>query len=382
MTPQRHESTQICRGKGFAFASAIADFSLTEDYFAEGDFFDRFTFWDSRDPTHGFVQYQARENAQGWLIDSTATKARMRVDSDSFASQGRASVRITSRSSYQFGLFIVDIEHMPGGICGTWPAFWMVGPDWPTHGEIDIVEGVNTQETNAMTLHTGPGCSTDTGQSAYNGSLALTDCSSWPESNEGCQIAARDTMTYGGRFNDIGGGIYATWWTSTAISVYFFPRHVIPPDVREGSPDPQLWGSPLAQFRGDCDMSTSFRDLQMVFDTTFCGDWAGADWVGGQCASRTGQTCEEYVEQNPNAFTEAYWSIRGLKVYHEVAGVANSSAGTPSQSNAGTGTRVSARRSTGAEITNSSSISLPSSTSAPYSSTVNSSSAFSSSSCH
>lgn len=35
---------------------------------------------------------------------------------------GRKSVRITSQKSWTHALFISDIVHMPGGICGTWPA--------------------------------------------------------------------------------------------------------------------------------------------------------------------------------------------------------------------------------------------------------------------
>jgi hypothetical protein len=36
--------------------------------------------------------------------------------------QGRASVRIESKKNFTHGLIIPDIGHMPGGICGTWPA--------------------------------------------------------------------------------------------------------------------------------------------------------------------------------------------------------------------------------------------------------------------
>ncbi len=46
---------------------------------------------------------------------------------------------------------------MPFG-CGTWPALWMLGPDWPNYGEIDIVEGVNIHTTNSLTLHSNSGC--------------------------------------------------------------------------------------------------------------------------------------------------------------------------------------------------------------------------------
>lgn len=38
------------------------------------------------------------------------------------AGPGRKSVRITSQKSWTHGLFVAEISHMPGGICGTWPA--------------------------------------------------------------------------------------------------------------------------------------------------------------------------------------------------------------------------------------------------------------------
>lgn len=298
--------------------TTAARYTLADDYFAGGSFFDRFSFWDAPDPTNGFVQYQSRERAQGWLIDGAASNARLMVDHNSIAPGGRSSVRITSRQSYQLGLFVVDIDHMPGGVCGTWPAFWMVGPDWPNQGEIDIIEGVNDQQTNDITLHTGPDCSITTrGGAPFSGSVVHADCTSAAGSNEGCKIATDDTQTYGSAFNAIGGGVYATEWTSTAISVYFFPRGSIPPDVSSTSLDPSRWGEPLARFEGVCDMANSFRDQQIVFDTTFCGDWAGADWPSSSCASRTRQTCEEFVAQSPQAFIDAYWSVNGLRVYQQ-----------------------------------------------------------------
>lgn len=50
---------------------------------------------------------------------------------------GRPSVRISSNKTYNSGLFILDVKHMPFG-CGTWPAYWLVGPNWPSGGEIDV----------------------------------------------------------------------------------------------------------------------------------------------------------------------------------------------------------------------------------------------------
>jgi beta-glucanase (GH16 family) len=50
---------------------------------------------------------------------------------------GRPAVRIVSDNTYTHGLFILDLNHMPYG-CGTWPAFWLLGPDWPGNGEIGM----------------------------------------------------------------------------------------------------------------------------------------------------------------------------------------------------------------------------------------------------
>lgn len=53
------------------------------------------------------------------------------VDTSNVAPSGRQSVRISSKKAYESGLVVLDVEHMPTG-CGTWPAFWMLGPTWPT----------------------------------------------------------------------------------------------------------------------------------------------------------------------------------------------------------------------------------------------------------
>lgn len=42
----------------------------------------------------------------------------------------------------------MDSVHMPTG-CGTWPAFWSNGPNWPDGGEIDIVEGNSSTDYEA-----------------------------------------------------------------------------------------------------------------------------------------------------------------------------------------------------------------------------------------
>jgi hypothetical protein len=106
----------------------------------------------------------------------------MRADDSSVitSGRGRKSVRISSKKTYgsvssspSCALFlnnssehrvtqsvvVIDLDHMPQG-CGTWPAFWTVTPsNWPTGGEIDIIEGANDQGPNLSSLHTTADCS-------------------------------------------------------------------------------------------------------------------------------------------------------------------------------------------------------------------------------
>lgn len=141
----------------------------------------------------------------------------------------------------------------------------MVGPGWPNGGEIDILEGVNDQTSNDVTLHTGPGCSvSNTG--SFSGKMTSTTCASSGTDNTGCQIASSDTSTYGSGFNAGKGGVYAMEWTGDGISVYFFPRSSIPSDALGDAPNPSGWGTPMAHFSGDCDFATAFTDQQIVFD--------------------------------------------------------------------------------------------------------------------
>lgn len=143
---------------------------------------------------------------------------------------------------------------------------WMVGPNWPNSGEIDIIEGVNQQSQNDMTLHTNAGCSI-TNNGAFTGTLTTPNCDGnalGQPNNAGCQIAASASNTYGAGFNANGGGVYATEWTSDHISVYFFPRGSIPSDIGSGNPNPAGWGNALAQFQGGCNIDSHFQNQQIV----------------------------------------------------------------------------------------------------------------------
>ncbi|KAL8697250.1 MAG: hypothetical protein Q9201_007220 [Fulgogasparrea decipioides] len=73
------------------------------------------------DPTAGYVDYV--DGQSSGLFSQSGGSVKLAVDSSSVASgRGRKSVRVTSKASYNHALIVLDIGHMPGNICGVWPA--------------------------------------------------------------------------------------------------------------------------------------------------------------------------------------------------------------------------------------------------------------------
>lgn len=124
-------------------APGASPYELVDDYPAL-TFFDKFHFYDQYDPTYGHVKYVnqtvATQNGLAYYSSQNNT-AVMRPDSTNVwprGGQGRPAVRVISDSTYDHGLFIADVKHMPWG-CGTWPAYWLLGQgpqSWPAYGEI------------------------------------------------------------------------------------------------------------------------------------------------------------------------------------------------------------------------------------------------------
>jgi len=76
------------------------------------------------------------------------------------------------------------------------------------------------------------------------------------------------------------------------------------------------WGLPVVAFNGGsgCNIDYHFANHNIIFDTTFCGDWAGDAWGSSSCASKAG-SCQGSVAGNPGEFVNAYWAINSVKVY-------------------------------------------------------------------
>lgn len=226
----------------------------------------------------------------------------MRVETTAKVSANRKSVRITTTDTYTGALVVLDAVHMPTG-CATWPAFWSNGPNWPVGGEIDIVEGVNTNSDNQATIHTSHGCTIPSSNPSTLGITGTvvggTNCAAAETSNAGCGMVATQSNTYGVGFNNNGGGVYAsasyfpkvcTWvwrltrrisvqWVDSGISVWFFPRSSIPSDLSSGAPVPSGWGTPMAHWPSSgCDPSTFFSQHSAIFDTTLWYAFARLIW--------------------------------------------------------------------------------------------------------
>ncbi|KAL2890522.1 putative endo-1 3(4)-beta-glucanase [Ceratocystis lukuohia] len=283
--------------------------------FNETNFFDEFQFFNEDDPTHGYVQYVDYQTAQkGGYAKLEDDSVYLGADHVALnPPNGRMSTRVTSKKAFKQALIIGDIAHMPEGP-GIWPAFWSFGGEWPTSGEIDIIEGVNLDETNHVALHTGPGCVVTNTGSPKGVYLEHDDCN-YRGGSEGC--GQRTLAPFGTEFNKIKGGIYAMDWTADHISMYFFPRDSIPEDITNEKPNPATWGTPAARFNGgpSCDITSHFQEHNLIFNTDFCGDWAGSVWQWDKRLTARAEKCRDFVGAHPESYTEAYWTINSVKVY-------------------------------------------------------------------
>jgi hypothetical protein len=298
---------------------ASAGYTMTDE-FTKDNFFNEFDFFTDADPTHGSVKYVAAQVANDKSYAGYYNEGFMLgLDHSTLnPADGRDSTRLVSKKSWTHGLFIADIQHMPGNICGIWPAYWLVGPDWPNGGEIDIIEGVNTQTATSVTLHTAEGCVINNDGTADGTTLNSGNCNE-ATAYTGCGQSTSNNQNYGDGLNDINGGVYATQWTSDFIAIWFFPRTGIPDDINSGNPNPDNWGKPIAKFNGadTCDIDNYFKDHQIVINTTFCGDWAGQVWAQNDECMALASTCEEYVLANPDVYSRAYWLFNYVRVYQE-----------------------------------------------------------------
>jgi hypothetical protein len=238
--------------------------------------------------------------------------------------QNRKSVRISSKQTFDNGLFIADFYSLPHG-CGAWPAYWTLGTTkpWPEAGEIDLVEATHNSPTSQVTIHTGPGCDWNSKPKPlvttavvqpgvpFTGQIVGETCVSSPGADTGCGVRTTGNNTFGEGFNRQAGGIIAHRMDVNGIAVWQFARDEIPKDIIAGTPNPSGWPTPVALFTSEgCDIATHFQAHQMILDITLGGDFGKATFANSGCPG----TIEDTIA-NPTNFKFAKFKIASISVY-------------------------------------------------------------------
>lgn len=167
---------------GFATdsSSSSGTYALADDL-SYHNFFNSFQFNSWPDATKGFVQFMNESSAismglVGYLDDTKSIF--MGADHKWQDPRGRHSVRLESWKTWNYGLLVADIRHMPASTCGSWPAFWLLSATevWPQGEEVDILEGLNDYQKNAVMLHTSEGCKVDNATNSFCGTMMTSNC--------------------------------------------------------------------------------------------------------------------------------------------------------------------------------------------------------------
>jgi hypothetical protein len=142
--------------------------------------------------------------------------------------------------------------------------------------------------------------------------------------NQGCGVKSPSSRSFGAPFNAAGGGWFAMRRTKRdGVAVWFWSRDdpTVPPEVsglplntsapvhmnaaglvlveaivegKEVIQPSEHWGTPEAVFPAEsCSHKRFFDDHLLVFDLTFCGDWAGEPtiWAKSGCGVSGARTC-------------------------------------------------------------------------------------------
>ncbi|PSR71763.1 hypothetical protein PHLCEN_2v12367 [Hermanssonia centrifuga] len=361
-----------CVSFGLLLASSLAPraiaatYGLTDNHVGS-DFLTSFTHEAIADPTNGRVNYVDQATALSLnLTYASGDTLILRSDDTTVLSPsgpGRNSVRILSTKTYTTHVAVYVLFMFPemardkriyltipvALTCVTChkdvelgpPLGKQMGTTGPMAEKSISIEGVNDQSPNSMTLHTGADC-TMPATRTMTGSATGDNCDVNTDGNSGCGVQASTAQSYGPSFNAIGGGIYAMERTNDFINVWFWPRNVagMPSDASSGANSiiTDAWGTPTASFPNtDCDIGSHFDENNIIINLTFWytagGDWAGIDSIfnGAGCPGDCVGAClnfsifgtvqlltqrsTDFVNNNPSAFSEAFWDIAAVRVY-------------------------------------------------------------------
>jgi hypothetical protein len=125
------------------------------------------------------------------------------------------------------------------------------------------------------------------------------------DSTYGCSVLDDyDQASFGINFNNNNGGTFALRLESNILMVWFFEAGNEPSDITNGAPNPNGWGTPVANFAGNAPIDSIFQGNNIVLDTNFCGTWINTYWSSSSYCAYQAPTCSDFVGLNPDAFAE------------------------------------------------------------------------------
>ena len=299
-------------------------FTEVENYF--------FTTFPHDDPTQGDVIYDRVKWVNDDMIKLLESDGLYGFIKNRNDSLGFDSFRFTSKPYYNLNGDVQKILFVFKGkfpsANGVWPAWWLNGSrqdewlykesiqsvsdefldkysgvgqfyntpspvnctDWPSAGEVDIIETINGDNIIHNTIHTCPQMC----DSEWNEDGVIINCANATliDPNSGC--SGKSYMV------DSPEGTFACLWENNSFRFYYWDSEA---DVRSvggplsSLPDPDSWEQSnlknhvrLFETSAECDEEShkkwqcetceginacEFKNLKMVFNITLCGIWAG-----------------------------------------------------------------------------------------------------------
>lgn len=325
-----------------------------------------FTTFPHNDPTLGDVIYDRVKWINNDLFKVSKNDALYCYIKSRDDDQGFDSFRLTSKPYYNLTDDIKKILFVFKGKLpsekGMWPAWWLNGSkqkdwlykniddisdemldkysgmgefyntpspvnctDWPSAGEIDIIETINGNNIIHNTIHTCP----EMCNSEWNNDGILINCANATptDPNSGCSGKSYKV--------DSPEGTFACIWEKDYISFYYWEPDI---DTRADgfplseNPDPKLWNKSnlknivkLSESYTECNIAEhqewqcntckgfqkcDFKNLKIIFNITLCGSWAGNNF---NKTDKALINCKEYIFiEGRNLINNQYLKIQYL----------------------------------------------------------------------
>lgn len=333
------------------FENQFFSLDFTEQNLDIEDFKEHFfTTFPHDDPTLGKAVYNEAKWLNKNIIQVKQGKglyAFLKLREDSL---GFDSFRFTTKSFYNLSEDTDKILFVFKGVLpsakGIWPAWWLNGSnenewtyrdttpavnnellnrytgignyydtpspvnatDWPSGGEIDIIENINGEKYIHNTIHTCPQMC----DSEWNNDGIILNCANANANdvNPGCSGRKYIIEKLEGTF--------ACVWEKEMINFYYWSPEFNVKDnggPLSSAPNPKLWDNNylmnsvrLFNSNSECIDSLhqswqcencseinecKFQNLKMIFNTTLCGVWAGNKF---DSTSNSISNCEEYIK--------------------------------------------------------------------------------------